>query len=199
LPVRVIETEIPGIRIVETDVFGDERGFFLETWQAERYASLGLPGRFVQDNLSRSARGVLRGLHLQHPDAQGKLVYVIEGEVFDVAVDVRVGSPHFARSVGVVLSAANHRQLWIPPGFAHGFCVTSQYALLAYKCTTPYRPQSEVGILWSDPDLAIAWPRGDFTTPPCEFTVSPRDQHFARLRDIPESALPTYAEYGPPR
>jgi len=122
----VIETAIPGIRIVETDLFGDERGCFLETWHAERYAASGLPGRFVQDNLSRSARGVLRGLHLQHPNAQGKLVYVVEGEVFDVAVDVRVGSPHFGRSVGVVLSGGNHRQLWVPAGFAHGFCVASE-------------------------------------------------------------------------
>ncbi len=185
---HVIETVLPGLRVVETDVFGDERGFFLETWQAERYAALGLPGHFVQDNLSRSARGVLRGLHLQHPHAQGKLVYVIEGEVFDVAVDVRVGSPHFGRSASVVLSGANHRQLWIPPGFAHGFCVLSEYALVAYKCTTPYRPGSELGVLWNDPDLAIAWPRADVV-------VAPRDQGFARLRDIPKAALPTYAEY----
>lgn len=187
---RVIETELSDIRIVETDIFGDERGFFLETWQAERYASFGLPSRFVQDNLSRSARGVLRGLHLQHPHAQGKLVYAIEGEVFDVAVDVRVGSPTFGRSVGVVLSGANHRQLYVPPGFAHGFCVTSEYALIAYKCTTPYRPQTELGVLWNDPDLAIAWPHADVT-------VSARDQRFARLRDIPESSLPPYADYGP--
>ena len=187
---HLIETALPGIRIVETDIFGDERGFFLETWQAERYAALGLPDRFVQDNLSRSARGVLRGLHLQHPRAQGKLVYVIEGEIFDVAVDVRVGSPHFGRSVGVMLSAANHRQLWVPPGFAHGFCVASDYALVAYKCTTLYQPGNELGVLWNDPDLAVAWPLTDVT-------VSPRDQRFARLRDIPPSALPSYDEYGP--
>lgn len=187
---RVIQTELAGVRIVETDVFGDERGFFLETWQAERYAAFGLPTRFVQDNLSRSAHGVLRGLHLQHPHAQGKLVYVIEGEMFDVAVDVRVGSPRFGRSVSVVLSGANHRQLYVPPGFAHGFCVTSEHALIAYKCTTTYHPESELGVLWNDPDLAIAWPRTDVT-------VSARDQRFARLRDIPEVALPSYAEYGP--
>lgn len=188
---RVTQTALPGVRMIETDVFRDDRGYFLETWQAERYTSLGLPGSFVQDNLSHSARGVLRGLHLQHPHSQGKLVYVIEGEMLDVAVDVRVGSPHFGRSVAVVLSGQNHRQLYIPPGFAHGFCVTSQYALLAYKCTTPYRPSSELGVLWSDPDLAIAWPHSPVT-------VSARDQSFARLRDIPQSALPSYAQYGPP-
>ncbi len=138
---HVIDTPLPGVRIIEPKVFGDSRGFFMETWQQARYAEAGLPERFVQDNLSYSQRGVLRGLHFQNPNGQGKLVYVLQGEVFDVAVDVRLGSPTFGQSVSVLLSADNKRQFYVPPGFAHGFCVTSETALFTYKCTELYAPK----------------------------------------------------------
>jgi dTDP-4-dehydrorhamnose 3,5-epimerase len=184
--VQVTRTAIPEVCVVDPRVFGDERGFFLETWSSERYTRAGLPAIFVQDNLSRSARGVLRGLHLQHPAGQGKLVYALEGEVFDVAVDVRVGSPTFRRWVGYTLSGQNKRQLYIPAGFAHGFCVTSASALFAYKCTELYRPEHELGILWDDPDIGITWPIE-------EPVLSGKDRVYPRLADVPESRLPTYA------
>jgi dTDP-4-dehydrorhamnose 3,5-epimerase len=187
---NIIETSLPGVLIIEPKVFGDERGFFLETWNQTRYAESGLPTRFVQDNLSFSRRSILRGLHFQNPHAQGKLVYVLQGEVFDVAVDVRLGSPTFGRSESVVLSAENKRQLYIPPGFAHGFCVTSDTALFAYKCTDFYHPQSEGSILWSDPDLAIAWPVQ-------EPELSAKDRGGVRLADFPRERLPVYE--GPDR
>lgn len=155
---NVIPTELPGVLIVEPKVFGDDRGFFYESFQAQRYADAGIRGTFVQDNVSRSVKGTLRGLHFQEPNAQGKLVQVLAGAVYDVAVDVRKGSPTFGRWVGVELSADNKRQLWVPPGFAHGFCVTSESADFMYKCTDYYSPQSERSILWNDPDLAIPWP-----------------------------------------
>ena len=136
---KVLKTEIPDLMIVEPKVFGDARGFFLETWNSERYAKMGIAHSFVQDNVSLSAKGVLRGLHLQSPNSQGKLVYVLEGEVFDVAVDLRKGSPTFGKSYGLVLSSENKRQFFVPPGFAHGFCVTSETALFAYKCTSLYQ------------------------------------------------------------
>src|SRR3712207_1060579 len=135
--------EIPGPFVIEPKVFGDDRGYFMETWNRARYEAAGLPARFVQDNLSFSARGVLRGLHFQNPDAQGKLVSVLQGEVFDVAVDIRVGSPTFGGWTGSTLSEENRRQLWIPPGFAHGFVVTEEHALLSYKCTDSYAPAYE--------------------------------------------------------
>ena len=141
---NVIETKLPGVLIVEPKVFGDDRGYFFETWQKSRYEAMGIKGKFVQDNVSFSAHGVLRGLHYQHPHDQGKLVSVLQGEVFDVAVDIRVGSPTFGQWVGVHLSGDNYRQLWIPPGFAHGFCVLSDTALVAYKCTDYYAPGAEV-------------------------------------------------------
>lgn len=156
---NVIETPLPGVLVIEPKVFGDERGFFVETWQAERYAGLGIPP-FVQDNLSKSAKGVLRGLHYQDPEAQGKLVQVLEGEVFDVAVDIRQGSPTFGQWHGVTLSAANKLQFWVPAGFAHGFMVTSETALFQYKCTALYRPEYDHSLRWDDPDLAITWPDG---------------------------------------
>jgi dTDP-4-dehydrorhamnose 3,5-epimerase len=155
---KVSETALPGVLLIEPRVFSDERGFFLETFAPARYQAHGLPAQFAQDNLSRSVRGTLRGLHFQEPNAQGKLVQVTRGTVFDVAVDVRRGSPTFGRWIGMELLGDVPRQLWIPPGFAHGFCVTSDSADFSYKCTTPYAPESERCIRWDDPTLAIAWP-----------------------------------------
>ena len=164
-------------------MFGDDRGWFLETWSRQRYADVGVPELFVQDSVSMSRRGVVRGLHLQHPRDQGKLVQVVHGSVFDVAVDVRVGSPTFGQWIGETLSAESHRQLYIPPGFAHGFCVTSETAVVMYKCTEVYRRETELGVAWNDPDLAILWP---VTTP----VLSTRDADFPRLRDVPADRLP---------
>ncbi len=158
---KVVETELPGVLLLEPQVFGDERGFFVETFQAERYQALGIEQPFVQDNWSRSRKGILRGLHLQHPHAQGKLVMVTHGSVFDVAVDVRKGSTHFGRWMGSELSEQNKRQLWIPPGFAHGFCVTSEYADFLYKCTEVYAPKSERCLAWNDPTVGVKWPITD--------------------------------------
>ena len=166
-------------------MFGDDRGFFMETWNGRRYEEAGLPARFVQDNLSFSARGVLRGLHFQNPNAQGKLVSVLRGEVFDVAVDVRVGSPTYGRWVGAYLSADNKRQLYVPEGFAHGFVVTSEDALFSYKCTDYYDPETERSVLWNDPDIGIEWP---LDVP----TLSKKDEAALPLREIPEDALPRY-------
>lgn len=153
---QIIPTKIADLLIIDPQVFGDERGFFVETYQAARYADAGLPV-FVQDNLSFSRRGVLRGLHLQDPHAQGKLVYVLQGTVLDVAVDVRAGSPTYGQWESVELSSDNKRQIYVPAGFAHGFCVLSETALFAYKCTDNYYPQHEQGIRWDDPDLQIDW------------------------------------------
>lgn len=158
---KVSETPLPGVLLVEPDRFGDSRGFFQEIWHDRRYADAGIAGPFVQDNMSLSGRGVLRGLHLQHPQGQGKLVYVLQGEVFDVAVDLRVGSPAFGRWTGAVLSAENGHQLWIPEGFGHGFCVLSETALFAYKCTDFYNRETELSVLWNDPDIGIDWPLDD--------------------------------------
>jgi dTDP-4-dehydrorhamnose 3,5-epimerase len=155
---NVIKTEIPGVVIIEPKVFGDARGFFLETFQARRYAEAGLTLPFVQDNHSHSGYGVLRGLHFQKKNPQGKLVYVTRGAVFDVAVDLRRDSPTFGRWAGVTLSDENHRQFYVPPGCAHGFCVISKVADFCYKCTDYYYPEDEGCILWNDPALNIAWP-----------------------------------------
>jgi dTDP-4-dehydrorhamnose 3,5-epimerase len=155
----IIETTpLAGLLLVKPDVFGDERGFFQETWNLRRYTEAGLDRHFVQDNLSLSRKGILRGLHFQNPGPQGKLVYVLQGEVFDVAVDVRTDSPTFGQWHGVTLSADNHHQLFVPEGFAHGFCVTSETALFAYKCTDFYNPKAEFSLLWNDPDIGIEWP-----------------------------------------
>jgi dTDP-4-dehydrorhamnose 3,5-epimerase len=157
--VEVIATELPGVLLIRPRVFGDARGFFLETFSAERYrAEAGIDLPFVQDNHSRSRRGVLRGLHFQRTRPQGKLVSVVRGRVFDVAVDIDPASPTCGRHVGVELSDANHWQLWIPPGYAHGFCVLSDAADLTYKCTDYYRPEDEGGLAWDCPRLAIPWP-----------------------------------------
>lgn len=155
---NVEQTTLPGVLLVTPRVFGDSRGFFLETFNAGRYASHGITGPFVQDNWSRSAKNILRGLHLQHPNPQGKLVSVARGAVYDVAVDVRVGSPHFGKWFGVELSEANKQQLWIPPGFAHGFCSLTDDTDFVYKCTALYSPADELSIRWNDPAIGIDWP-----------------------------------------
>lgn len=157
---KVIDTDIPDVKIIEPTVFGDERGFFMETWNQNKFEELvtGKPTQFVQDNHSKSKKGILRGLHYQTENTQGKLVRVISGEVFDVVVDIRKGSPTFGKWVGVYLSAENKRQLWIPKGFAHGFYVTSNEAEFVYKCTDYYNPSAEHTILWNDPELGIKWP-----------------------------------------
>lgn len=187
---KVTETSLPGVWLVEPKVFGDERGFFFETYRAERYAEAGISGPFVQDNMSFSQRGTLRGLHFQNPKAQGKLVYVPQGEAFDVAVDVRVGSPTFGRWTGVTLSGENKRQLYVPEGFAHGFCVVSETALYAYKCTDVYDPAAEVCVRWNDPDIGIEWPAD-------EPLLSPKDAAAPRLGDIDPARLPRYEGAGP--
>ena len=179
---KVLPQPIPGLLLIEPDVFGDARGFFFESWSEQRYAGAGLPEGFVQDNVSRSRRGILRGLHAQNPGTQGKLVQVLEGEVFDVAVDIRRGSPTFGRWHGVFLSAENKRQFWIPPGFAHGFLVVSETALFHYKCTGYYAPEHEFTLLWNDPDVGIRWP--DITP-----ALSAKDEQGLRLKDIPAERL----------
>jgi dTDP-4-dehydrorhamnose 3,5-epimerase len=180
---KVVPTAIPDVLRVEPTVYGDDRGFFLETWHAARYAELGLAAGFVQDNHSRSAGGVLRGLHYQIGRPQGKLVRVVSGEVFDVAVDLRRSSPTFGRWVGETLSAASHRQLWVPPGFAHGFYVTSDSADLMYKCTDYYAPEHECTLRWDDPALGIEWPlRGGAPA------LSAKDSAGLALRDAPTFA-----------
>ncbi|HIF9100382.1 TPA: dTDP-4-dehydrorhamnose 3,5-epimerase [Photobacterium damselae] len=157
---KVIETDIPDVKIIEPAVFGDERGFFMETWNQKKFEDLvtGKPTTFVQDNHSKSKKGILRGLHYQTENTQGKLVRVVSGEVFDVAVDIRKKSSTFGKWVGVYLSAENKRQLWVPEGFAHGFYVTSDEAEFVYKCTDYYNPNAEYSILWNDPELDIKWP-----------------------------------------
>jgi dTDP-4-dehydrorhamnose 3,5-epimerase len=178
-------TELKAVLRIQPAVFGDARGYFFETWHRERYTAAGVPRDFVQDNVSRSQQGILRGLHLQEPFGQGKLVQVLEGEVFDVAVDARLGSPTFGRWIGEHLSSENHRQLYIPPGFAHGFCVLSASALVLYKCTELYHPETELSVAWNDPELAIDWP---LSNP----VLSKKDAAGAQLQDIPKERLPRY-------
>lgn len=179
---KVIPCEIEGPLIIEPAVFGDERGFFMESFNRQRYAAIGLDHEFVQDNFSFSRRGILRGLHFQNPNAQGKLVSAWQGEVWDVAVDLRRSSPTFGKWVGVTLSAENKRQFWVPPGFAHGFVVTSETALFHYKCTRIYSPSDERGIRWDDPALGIKWP----VTEPM---LSKRDAAAPLLADAPAAWL----------
>jgi dTDP-4-dehydrorhamnose 3,5-epimerase len=176
------QTTLPGVLLLQPKRFSDERGYFYESWQQQRYAEIGIPNPFVQDNVSRSSRGVLRGLHFQNPKPQGKLVSVHEGEVFDVAIDIRSTSKAFGKWFGIHLSAENGRQLWIPEGFAHGFLVTSASAIFSYKCTDYYSPQAENSLRWNDPDLAIAWPAGDKI-------LSPKDQAAPLLKDVPKHQL----------
>ncbi len=175
--------EIPDVILVEPDVFGDARGFFTETFHAGKYAAGGIDRSFVQDNLSFSQRGILRGLHFQLRRPQAKLVYVVSGEVFDVAVDLRRGSPTFGTWCGRVLSAENHRQMFIPEGFAHGFCVLSETATFLYKCGALYAPDDDRGVLWNDPDVGIRWP---LEHP----LLSAKDQRLPRLRDLAPDQLP---------
>lgn len=184
---NVIATAIPEVLIIEPKVYGDARGFFLETWQQQRYAECGITLSFVQDNLAYSKHGVVRGLHLQYPYPQGKLIQVMQGAVFDVAVDVRRGSPWFGRWVGCVLSADNKRQFWIPPGFAHGYAVIGAEALFSYKCTDYYHPETQFSLRWDDPDLAIDW---QLTTAPL---LSPADAAALRLSEIDPERLPRYS------
>lgn len=155
---KVEETKLAGVLLVTPQVFGDERGFFMETYNREKALASGLPGEFVQDNHSKSTKGVLRGLHYQSPQWQGKLVRVVQGEIFDVAVDIRAGSPTFGQWVGFFLNDENKQQLYVPEGFAHGFCVTSDTAEVVYKCTSLYAPEQEGSLLWNDPDVGVDWP-----------------------------------------
>ena len=180
---RFVPTEIPGVTIVEPDVHRDARGYFVETFHAEKYRAGGIPAAFLQDNQSLSAMHTLRGLHMQLRRPQGKLVRVVAGEIWDVAVDVRPGSPTFGRWTAVTLSAENFRQLWVPEGCAHGFCVTSETALVSYKCTALYDPGGEIGIAYDDPDLAIRWP----TESP---VLSERDRRHPRLAEALPALMP---------
>jgi len=182
---KIIPTELPEVLIIEPDIYRDERGFFMESHHARKFAEHGLNLEFVQDNHSRSKQGVLRGLHFQLQNPQGKLVRVASGEVFDVAVDVRKGSPSFGRWVGVTLSEENNRQLYIPPGFAHGFCTLSDSADLLYKCTDFYQANDEYGVIWNDPDVGIKWPS-------LEYRLSKKDRDNPRLRDLSKE-LPVYS------
>ena len=184
---EILQTVIPEVVLLKPRAFGDPRGWFLETWQQVRYSDFGVPMRFVQDNVSFSQRGVLRGLHYQYPHPQGKLVQVLQGEVFDVALDIRIGSPTFGRHVSAHLSGDNHHQMYIPEGFAHGFCVLSETALFSYKCTEFYKPECEGGILWNDPELEIKWP---IDNP----SLSLKDSRFLTLKQTSQDLLPRYEE-----
>jgi dTDP-4-dehydrorhamnose 3,5-epimerase len=183
---KVIESDLPGCLVLEPQVFGDERGFFYESFNLDKLGARGLQPNFVQGNVSSSTRGVLRGLHYQWPKPQGKLVSVLEGEVWDVAVDIRRGSPTFGRWTGVVLSAGNKRHFWIPEGFAHGFVTLSERALFTYLCTATYDRTADAGIRWDDPALAIDWPA---SAP----LLSDKDAKAPLLGDVPEDRLPVYA------
>jgi dTDP-4-dehydrorhamnose 3,5-epimerase len=184
---RIINTKIKEIKLIEPKVFSDQRGFFYESFSLKRYQNiLNIQSNFVQDNVSRSTKGVLRGLHYQLEQTQGKLVSVSQGEVFDVAVDIRVGSPTFGQWVGATLSAENKKQLWVPEGFAHGFIVLSEIAEFTYKCTNYYHPQSEKSILWNDPDININWPKN------IKPILSNKDRSGAYLANMPKNQLPIY-------
>lgn len=180
---KTVDTDIEGLLVIEPDVYPDKRGFFTETFQAQRYAEAGIQCEFVQDNLSFSTKGTLRGLHFQINRAQAKLVYVISGEIFDVAVDLRPDSPTYKQWAGITLSQENRRQLFIPEGFAHGFCVVSETAYFAYKCSDYYTPEDEGGVLWSDPEIGIRWP---IDTP----IISPRDLGLPTLNALTPDKLP---------
>ncbi|HEY6942592.1 dTDP-4-dehydrorhamnose 3,5-epimerase [Dokdonella sp.] len=182
---KVIRTELPGCVVIEPAVHGDARGFFYESFNQQRFRDAGFDFAFVQSNVSRSARGVLRGLHYQWPNPQGKLVSVLEGEVYDVAVDIRVGSPTFGRWAAAILSAENKRHFWVPEGFAHGFVVLSEYATFTYQCTALYDRASDAAIRWNDAALAIDWPIA-------EPSLSDKDMKAPFLADVPHDRLPTY-------
>lgn len=182
---KVVETRLQGALVIEPQVFGDARGFFYESYNEAKYREAGIDRRFVQSNVSRSARGVLRGLHYQWPNPQGKLVSVLEGEVFDVAVDIRRGSPTFGQWAGVMLTAENHRHFWIPEGFAHGFCVLSEYATFAYQCTALYDAKADAGIRWNDAAIGIDWP----VTEPL---LSDKDARAPLLNEVATECLPVF-------
>jgi dTDP-4-dehydrorhamnose 3,5-epimerase len=182
---RVLETGLEGVVIIEPAVHGDERGFFKESWKASSYGRHGLPTSFLQANVSRSVKGVLRGLHYQFQKPQGKLVSVLEGRIFDVAVDIRPNSPSFAQWAGVELSADNHRQLYVPEGFAHGFMVLSSSALFHYHCTNEYYPEFDAAIVWNDPQIGIKWPFEPDS-------ISAKDQQAPLLSDVPVDRLPDF-------
>jgi dTDP-4-dehydrorhamnose 3,5-epimerase len=184
--ITITDTPLPGVRLIEPSRFEDDRGWFAELWNAERYAAAGLDFGIAQDNVSLSRRGVLRGMHFQWPNGQGKLISVLTGAVFDACIDVRVGSPTFGRWFGTVLSDDNHRQLWIPAGFAHGFLVVSDTALVHYNCTVPYDAASDRAVAWNDPDVAIDWPQQPAT-------VSRKDDGAPRLADLRAESLPSFA------
>ena len=181
---NVIETSLPGVLVIEPKVYADERGFFMETYHAVQFRAHGIDVAFVQDNHSRSLRGVLRGLHYQEPNPQGKLVRCTRGALYDVAVDIRAGSPQFGKWTATELTEENRRMMWVPPGFAHGFCALSEIADLVYKCTALYDAANDRSILWSDPDLGITWP---IAKP----ALSPKDAAAPRLKDA--KVLPRFA------
>ncbi len=182
---KIEATTLPDTFLIKPDIYGDQRGFFLESWNRERYAEQGIDVEFVQDNLSFSGQGILRGLHFQNPHGQGKLVQVLQGEVFDVAVDIRRGSPTFGQWVGVNLSSENRYQFFVPAGFAHGFCVLSKTALFSYKCTDNYHSEHECSIRWDDPDLGIDWPISDPQ-------LSEKDKEGLPFRELSDEMLPEY-------
>ncbi len=182
---KVTQTKLSGALIFEPKVFGDQRGFFMETWNQQRYKEAGLDVNFVQSNLSKSTKGVLRGLHFQNPNPQGKLVQILTGEVFDVAVDIRQGSPTFGLWHGEFLTGDNHKQFYIPEGFAHGFCVLSDTAIFSYMCTDFYSPKDETSLIWNDQSIAIDWP---IENP----SLSEKDKNALKLEDIPSNKLPKY-------
>ena len=186
MPLTFTETELPGAIIIEPVVFKDSRGFFLETYHYDKYSINGLEVRFVQDNHSHSIQGTLRGLHYQLKHPQGKLLYVIKGEIYDVAVDIRKDSPGFGKWISTILSSENKKQFYVPPGFAHGFCVLSDEADVIYKCTDVYAPEDEYGIIWNDPAIGIDWP---ISTP----VLSEKDSNYRNLEDIPKQFLPAYS------
>jgi dTDP-4-dehydrorhamnose 3,5-epimerase len=181
---NIRQTSLPGVLLIEPEVRGDDRGFFMETYRLDAFRAAGISATFVQDNHSRSARGVLRGLHYQEPNAQGKLVRCTRGAIFDVAVDIRRGSPTFSKWFGIELSDANKLMLWVPPGFAHGFCAMEEGSDLVYKCTTLYDLSSDRAILWNDPEIGIEWPIG-------EPVLSVKDKKAPRLSEA--TALPIYS------
>jgi len=185
LSLSIKETELPGVIIIESDLYPDHRGFFRELYHKEKYSAAGLKSEFVQDNHSRSVKGVLRELHYQLRNPQGKLVTALSGEIFDVAVDIRAGSPNFGKWTGVHLSPQSSRQIYIPPGFAHGFCVLSDTADVVYKCTGLYSPGDEHGLLWSDEGVNIDWPVS-------QPIVSEKDKAYLELKKIPAGLLPIY-------
>jgi len=184
MPMQVMAASLPGIYVIEPVVFPDQRGFFLESYRRERYAAAGLNWTFVQDNHSRSRRNVVRGMHYQLRHPQGKLVYVVSGEVFDVALDIRRGSPNFGQCFSILLTDSNHKQVFVSPGFAHGFCVLSETADVIYKCTEVYFPEDEYGVHWSS--VNVDWPVSDPV-------LSAKDDSFPLLSQIPESLLPSFS------